>query len=218
PARSSLSRMDTVSNVLVVGEIWRPARLTRWSAGHLRRSRRYSHFEGGAPPGGTRRPRRTSAGPSGLVAQGEQPVVERVPAVDHGGPTALGITEQIEVVPHELHLLQGLVHGHRGAVVLLATDDLTGQLVLDPVRVPVDRLGGRGVGRELRGRLSDGLGSTVPRVADLAAGPRLAHLPLELGDRRFQGRVEGVLRRLGTCDAGLAPEGDLDALTDLRQT
>src|SRR5699024_11514133 len=80
------------------------------------------------------------------------------------------------------------------------------------------RLGGRGVCGELRGRPSDGLWSTVPRVADLAAGPRLAHLPLELGDRRFQGRVEGVLRRLGTCDAGLALEGDLDALTDLRQT
>ena len=69
-----------------------------------------------APPGAVR--------PSGLrpsVLQVDHTVVVAVPPVDDAGLLGVGVDEQIEVVPDQLHLVERLVERHRrGRVGLLA--------------------------------------------------------------------------------------------------
>src|SRR5579875_895935 len=68
--------------------------------------------------------RRPSAAPPshGPLHQPHHPVVVTAAAVHHAEQIAVAVVEQIEIVPDELHLQQGLVDRHGGRVVQLLPD------------------------------------------------------------------------------------------------
>ncbi len=170
-----------------------------------------------------------------LDVEVDDAVVPARAPVHHARRPAGGVDEQVEVVPDELHLVEGLVQGHRDRVVpLLADDDGRGVLHggLGRVgrgrgrtghdrgrgcRVAADLLGQRATGvegprqhlvRQAGRGLVDG-GGPVPAVVHLAAVAGAPQPFEELGGGEVERRVGIVGAGLGAHDRSLVAHGDL---------
>src|SRR5688500_1566307 len=65
---------------------------------------------------------RVSAGPGSVDLEGDDSVVVAAAPVDDGRSLALLVDVEVEVVTDELHLVEGLVEGHRDRAVGLLAD------------------------------------------------------------------------------------------------
>src|SRR5680860_219912 len=157
------------------------------------------------------------------LGQPDHAVAPALAPVHHARATRRRVEEQEEVVADELHLVQGVVEGHRRRGVELLPDH-DGRLTHLPgvARVPGRRRLGSGAGRragavehrrrQVASGLRDGTG-VVPSVVHLAPVPRSSEPLEELLLRHVQRRVGIVGTRLGPDHRALGPDGDLHPFT-----
>src|SRR6266568_4618098 len=106
----------------------------------------------------------------GLVDEADQAVLIAMPPVDDAGQTALLVPEQVEVVPHELHGQQRLIHVHgRRGMELLPNHHWPVALHLDGN----DAL----AGFEIIGRPGSGISSAAARLTRAGTGLAAQVLP-----------------------------------------
>src|SRR3954469_11970646 len=191
---------------------------TSWSAGRVR-ALRVDH----GTPGVRRQPYATRQGSA--RGQPDDAVVVPVPPVNDARQPRVGVAEQEEVVPDQLHLVERLRGRHgvsgmglvphdqrRGVVAVVRPVEHRDALVGRLGRVSVERDAPVEIGRQRRGGLGD-RGRVLAAVVDAPPVVGLAQPGLELEDRRVEGGVEVGGARLGANHRPLARTGDLDPLT-----
>jgi hypothetical protein len=153
----------------------------------------------------------------GHLGQADEAVVVGVPAVDDRRLAGVGALEEVEVVADELHLVEGLVDGHRRSGMLLLPHDPPGEVLVEvgDVGAVAELAVGGGSGREadLGGVVGHAhAGGGAPAVVHAAAVGRAAQAVVELGGGHVERRVEVGAVGLGPDDGTLSAEGDLHAL------
>src|SRR5689334_6160079 len=84
------------------------------------------------PEAGAVLPGSTHRGQGGVRLEPDDAVAPAAAAVDDARPPGLGVDEQVEVVPDELHLVERLLQRHGPGLVVLGADDDRARAVQGP--------------------------------------------------------------------------------------